>query len=106
MQNITVLNVFFVDRLDHLSVNANPERQGAPGNQRLQNIPSVRLGVIELNKKRVEWQRKLNPDLYIGLNNTTQWIGGVRYSDFNLLEGGMDLKPPIFYLNAPQGVGS
>jgi hypothetical protein len=94
----------FVDRLDHLSVNANPLRIGKIGDVRLKNVPSVRLGIIELNKKRVEWQRKLNPHLYIGLNNTTQWIGGVRYSDFNLLEGGMDLEPPIFYLNAPQGI--
>ncbi|MEM1084211.1 MAG: hypothetical protein AAGI48_08815 [Verrucomicrobiota bacterium] len=98
------LECVFVDRLDHLSVNTRPDRVGQPGNSRLENVPSVRLGVIELNKKRIEWQRKLNPTLYIGLNNTTQWAGGVRYSDFNLLEGGMDLNPPIFFLNAPHGI--
>lgn len=98
------LDCVFVDRLDHLSVNANPARRGCPGNARLECIPSVRLGMIELMKQRVLWQRRLNPDLHIGLNNTTQWAGGVRYSDFNLLEGGMDLEPPIFYLNAPHGL--
>jgi len=102
--NFYGLNCVFIDRLDHLSINANPYRRGCPGNERLENIPSVRLGIIELNKKRVKWQRKLNPSLYIGINNTTQWIGGVRYSDFNLLEGGMDLEPPIFFLNAPHGI--
>lgn len=98
------MDCVFVDRLDHLSVNAHPQRQGCPGNDRLECIPSVRLGLIELMKQRVKWQRKLNPDLLIALNNTTQWAGGVRYSDFNLLEGGMDLDPPIFFLNAPHGI--
>jgi len=94
----------FVDRQDHMSVNANPDRTGLPDSQRLACIPSVRLGLIELNKRRVFWQRKLNPDLIIGINNTTQWVGGVRYADFNLLEGGMDLDPPIFFLTAPFGL--
>lgn len=98
------LEAVFVDRLDHLSVNAHPERIGKTGDQRLELIPSVRLGMIELMKQRVIWQRKLNPSLYIGLNNTTQWAGGIRYTDFNLLEGGMDLEPPIFFLNAPFGI--
>lgn len=98
------LDCVFIDRQDHMSVNANPERVGQSGNQRLECIPSVRLGLLELNKRRVFWQRKLNPELLIGINNTTQWVGGVRYADFNLLEGGMDLQPPIFLLNAPFGV--
>lgn len=94
----------FIDRQDHLSVNRNPARKGKQDNSRLRQIPSVRLGLIELNKERVRWQRKLNPHLRIGINNTTQWVGGVRYADFNLLEGGMDLEPPVFFLNAPFGL--
>jgi len=98
------LQCVFIDRQDHMSVNANPQRKGSSNHPRLREIPSVRLGLIELNKRRVYWQRKLNPNLRIGINNTTQWVGGVRYADFNLLEGGMDLEPPIFYLNAPFGI--
>lgn len=98
------LEAVFIDRLDHLSVNTNPERIGKSGDERLELVPSVRLGILELMRQRVAWQRKLNPSLYIGLNNTTQWAGGVRYADFNLLEGGMDLEPPIFFLNAPFGI--
>lgn len=96
------LDAVFVDRLDHMGVNRNPRRK--PGAGRLELVPSVRLGVVELNRARMKWQRQLNPGLYVGLNNTTCWAG-VRHSDFNLLEGGDEVRRPFqSFLYQPNGV--
>lgn len=97
------LDAVFVDRLDHLGVNSNPARVGKPGDQRLECVPSIRLGMIELNKQRMAWMRKLNPHLLVGLNNTTGWAG-VRYSDWNQLEGGNCWNREIPWLYQPAGV--
>ncbi len=97
------LDAVFVDRLDHMGINANPARIGKPGDQRLECIPSIRLGMIELNKQRMAWMRKLNPHLRVGLNNTTGW-SGVRYSDWNQLEGGNRGNREIPWLQQPAGV--
>ena len=96
------LDAVFVDRLDYMGVNANPARQGR--GTRLAQTPSLRLGIIELNRERMRWQRRLNPHLLVGLNNTTQWVG-VRYSDFTLLEGGDDLHDyALPWLTQPHGL--
>ena len=99
------MDAVFVDRLDHMGVNHNPERVGdADAQGRLALIPSVRLGLIHLNKARLHWQRKLNPHLCVALNNTTLWAG-VRHSDFNLLEGGDDIDDySMPWLFQPSGV--
>lgn len=96
------LDAVFVDRLDFMAVNHNPARAGQ--GPRLELAPSLRLGLIELNRQRMRWQRKLNPHLFVGLNNTTQWAG-IRYSDFCLLEGGEDLHDySLPWLLQPHGV--
>ncbi len=96
------LDAVFIDRLDFMGVNHNPARAGR--GERLALVPSLRMGLIELNRQRMIWQRRLNPDLAVGLNNTTQWAG-VRYSDFNLLEGGDDLRDPgLPCLLQPHGI--
>lgn len=97
------LQAVFVDRLDHMGINANPERVGKPGDSRLELVPSIRLGIIEMNKQRMAWMRKLNPHLHVGLNNTTGW-SGVRYSDWNQLEGGNCWNREIPWLQQPAGV--
>ncbi len=97
------LDAVFVDRLDHMGINANPARIGKPGDQRLECVPSIRLGMIELNRQRMAWMRKLNPRLFVGLNNTTGWAG-VRYSDWNQLEGGNCCNREIPWLYQPAGV--
>ena len=52
----------------------------------------------------MRWQRKLNPQLMVGLNNTTQWAG-IRYSDFCLLEGGDEVPDfALPWLLQPQGI--
>ena len=96
------LDAVFCDRLDHMAVNANPLRVG--DTPRLELVPSVRLGMIHFFRKRMEWQRRLNPDLAVALNNTTRWAG-VRYSDFCLLEGGDDsIDPALTFLYQPNGL--
>jgi len=96
------LDAVFVDRLDFMGINYNPARVGR--SERLALAPSLRLGLIELNRQRMVWQRRLNPHLAVGLNNTTQWAG-VRYSDFTLLEGGDDLHDySLPWLLHPHGV--
>ena len=95
-------DAIFCDRLDHMAVNANPRRIG--DTPRLELVPSVRLGMIHFFRKRMEWQRRLNPGLYVGLNNTTRWAG-VRYADFCLLEGGDDgTDPALPFLYQPAGI--
>ncbi len=59
--------------------------------------------MIELNKQRMAWMRKLNPRLLVGLNNTTGWAG-VRYSDWNQLEGGNCWNREIPWIYQPAGV--
>ena len=98
------MDAVFVDRIDHCGINANPARVGKPGDPRLERIPSIRLGIIELNKQRIAWMRRLNPNLRIGLNNTTGWAG-VRYSDWNQLEGGNSATSrEVYWLMQPAGV--
>lgn len=93
----------FEDRLDHVGVNHNPARVGKAGDARLALIPSLRLGMIEHNKQRMAWMRRLNPHLRVGLNNTTGW-SGVRYSDWNYLEGGNHGNRDLPRLQQPAGV--
>jgi hypothetical protein len=98
------MDAVFVDRIDHCGVNANPARVGKPGDARLERIPSIRLGILELNKQRMAWMKKLNPNLRIGLNNTSGWVG-VRYSDWNQLEGGNTATSrEVYWLMQPSGV--
>ena len=96
------LDAVFVDRLDFMGINYNPARVGQ--GERLALVPSLRLGLIELNRQRMHWQRRLNPHLAVGLNNTTQWAG-IRYSDFALLEGGDDQHDySLPWLLQPHGI--
>jgi hypothetical protein len=98
------LEAVFVDRIDHSGINANPARIGKPGDARLERIPSIRLGILELNKQRMKIMRELNPNLRVGMNNTTGWAG-VRYSDWNQLEGGNTAASrEICWLMQPDGV--
>ena len=98
------IDAAFIDRQDYMAVNANPARVGSSSDARLELIPSLRLGMILQNKKRMEYHRRINPGLSVGLNNTTLWAG-VRYSDFNHLESGSqfhDLALP--WLMQPSGI--
>ena len=53
------LDAVFVDRLDFMGINANPARHGR--GERLALIPSLRLGLIELNKERNALATKIEP---------------------------------------------
>ena len=96
------MDAVFVDRMNFMGINANPARAGL--GERLALVPSSAPGSDRAHPAAHVLATPVNPQLAVGLNNTTQWAG-VRYSDFTLLEGGDALRDySLPWLMHPHGL--